>query len=385
MPGIKVAYDMLARGADPLDAIVAGVQIVELDPNDQSVGLGGLPNEEGVVQLDASCMHGPTKRAGSVGCARGHRDAGRGRQGGDGLHRSHHARRRGREEVRARDGIQGAESPHRAEPADWLRWKAKLNPSDNWLDPIDAAASQTDAGRIGRPTRRTRLRVSRLLRLARRSVHYGTINMNAVTASGDIASVTTTSGLSWKIPGRVGDSPIIGAGQYCDNDVGAAGSTGRGEANIKVCGAFLAVEFMRQGMSPEQALMKTMERVIAMTEKRLLNDKGRPYFQLQFYAVNKKGDYAGACCVRGLGVRRRRREGRAHREVRVLFKKYEQPKGPISGDDDQAVRHSIVQQRVTTTSRTIRVVAWVVFLGSRRFRRTRTATPSARTGSRIST
>src|SRR5262249_46629581 len=109
---------------------------------------------------------------------------------------------------------------------------------------------------------------------------YGTINMNAVAANGDIGSVTTTSGLSWKIPGRVGDSPIIGAGQYCDNDVGAAGSTGRGEANIKVCGAFLAVEFMRQGMSPQQALMKVMERVIAMTEKRLLDDKGRPYFQL---------------------------------------------------------------------------------------------------------
>src|SRR5205085_7118659 len=89
---------------------------------------------------------------------------------------------------------------------------------------------------------------------------YGTINMNAVTASGDIGSVTTTSGISWKIPGRVGDSPIIGAGQYCDNDVGAAGSTGRGEANIKVCGAFLAVEFMRMGMAPGAGLMKVMER-----------------------------------------------------------------------------------------------------------------------------
>src|SRR6185503_13907576 len=124
---------------------------------------------------------------------------------------------------------------------------------------------------------------------------YGTINMNAVNARGDIASVTTTSGLSWKIPGRVGDSPIIGAGQYCDNEVGAAGSTGRGEANIKVCGAFLAVEFMRQGMAPQQALIKVMERVIAMTEKRLLDERGRPYFQLQYYAVNKKGEYAGAC------------------------------------------------------------------------------------------
>jgi N4-(beta-N-acetylglucosaminyl)-L-asparaginase len=125
--------------------------------------------------------------------------------------------------------------------------------------------------------------------------------MNVVTPSGDIASVTTTSGLSWKIPGRVGDSPIIGAGQYCDNDVGAAGSTGRGEANIKVCGAFLAVEFMRQGMSPEQALIKVMERVIAMTERRLLDENGRPYFDLNFYAVNKKGEFASASAYESSG------------------------------------------------------------------------------------
>jgi N4-(beta-N-acetylglucosaminyl)-L-asparaginase len=120
-----------------------------------------------------------------------------------------------------------------------------------------------------------------------------------VTATGDIASVTTTSGLSWKIPGRVGDSPIIGAGQYCDNDVGAAGSTGRGEANIKVCGAFLAVEFMRQGMSPQAACMKVMERVVAMTEKRLLDENGRPYFDLEYYAVNKKGEYGCARAYQG--------------------------------------------------------------------------------------
>ena len=108
-----------------------------------------------------------------------------------------------------------------------------------------------------------------------------------------------TSGLSWKIPGRIGDSPIIGAGQYCDNTVGAAGSTGRGEANIKVCGAFLAVEFMRQGMSPEQALLKVMERVLAMTEPRLLNERGRPYFDLQFYAIHKDGRTAGASAYEG--------------------------------------------------------------------------------------
>ena len=141
--------------------------------------------------------------------------------------------------------------------------------------------------------------------------------MNAVDANGDLSSVTTTSGMSWKVPGRVGDSPIIGAGQYCDNTVGAAGSTGRGEANIKVCGAFLAVEFMRQGMTPEQAIMKVMERVIAMTEKRLLDDRGRPYFDLQFYALTKDGRFAGGDGVRGLEVRRLRRAGAASRGLRV--------------------------------------------------------------------
>jgi N4-(beta-N-acetylglucosaminyl)-L-asparaginase len=123
--------------------------------------------------------------------------------------------------------------------------------------------------------------------------------MNAVDARGDLSSVTTTSGISWKIPGRVGDSPIIGAGQYCDNTVGAAGSTGRGEANIKVCGAFLAVELMRNGATPEAAIVKVMERVIAMTEPRLLDDRGRPFFDLAFYALGKDGRFAGATAYEG--------------------------------------------------------------------------------------
>jgi N4-(beta-N-acetylglucosaminyl)-L-asparaginase len=215
--------------------------------------------------------------------------------------------------------------------ADWLRWKSKLNSSDNWLDPVDGAPRRkivpSASGRPGDD--------DSLLHVYYDShgvpYTYGTINMNAVTAAGDIASVTTTSGLSWKIPGRVGDSPIIGAGQYCDNEVGAAGSTGRGEANIKVCGAFLAVEFMRQGMSPQAAIMKVMERVIAMTEKRLLDDKGRPYFQLEYYAVNKKGDYAAACCYEGSDFAVADAKGARTEMCAYMYKKDEKPKGPISG------------------------------------------------------
>jgi hypothetical protein len=98
--------------------------------------------------------------------------------------------------------------------------------------------------------------------------------------------VTTTSGLAWKIPGRAGDSPIVGAGQYTDNTIGAAGSTGLGEANIMVCGGFLTVEHMRQGMKPVDACLASLKRVVAMTPPRLLTPEGRPTFQLQFYAVN---------------------------------------------------------------------------------------------------
>src|SRR6185295_12896656 len=175
-------------------------------------------------------------------------------------------------------------------------WKSRLNPNDFWLD-LPPEGGTPLAAPVTRPPDDDLLHI--YYDEFGVPFTYGTINMNAIDAKGDVGSVTTTSGYSFKIPGRVGDSPIIGAGQYCDNLVGAAGSTGRGEANIKVCGAFLAVEFMRQGMAPQQALLKVIERVIAMTEQRLLDPSGKPYFELQFYAVNKKGEYAGVSCYEG--------------------------------------------------------------------------------------
>jgi N4-(beta-N-acetylglucosaminyl)-L-asparaginase len=330
--GIRVAYDMLTRGSDPLEAIVAGVQIVELNPKDQSVGLAGLPNEDGVVQLDASCMHGPTKRAGSVGCLEDVAEAAAVAKAI--MDHTDHIMLvgAGAKKFAIEMGFKTQNLLTEQSRRDWLRWKAKLNPSDNWLDPVDPPPGPTAPAGAKRPSPDTQYSGVHVYRDASGVPYtYGTINMNAVTATGDIASVTTTSGLSWKIPGRVGDSPIIGAGQYCDNEVGAAGSTGRGEANIKVCGAFLAVEFMRQGMSPQQALMKVMERVIAMTEKRLLDDRGRPYFQLQYYAVNKKGEYAGACAYEGSKFAVADANGARLEDCAYLFKRSEQPKGPISG------------------------------------------------------
>jgi N4-(beta-N-acetylglucosaminyl)-L-asparaginase len=281
--GVARAYDMIIRqNADTLDAIIAGVNIQELDPDDQSVGLGGLPNEEGVVQLDASCLHGPSRRAGAVGAlediatpslvAKAVMD-----------HTDHIMLvGAGAKKFALEMGFKEQNLLTEKSRRDWLRWKACLSPADAWLDsappPLTPSLSLDDPLHVKFTT--------------------GTINMNAVNAAGDLSSVTTTSGIAWKLAGRVGDSPIVGAGQYCDNTVGAAGSTGRGEANIKVCGAFLIVEMMRQGMSPDQACMKTIERVIAMTEGRLLNN-GRPLFDLQFYALAKDGRFGSATAYEG--------------------------------------------------------------------------------------
>ncbi|HET9012067.1 MAG TPA: N(4)-(beta-N-acetylglucosaminyl)-L-asparaginase, partial [Gemmatimonadaceae bacterium] len=283
--GVREAYDRMTRAnADPLDAAIAGVNIQELDPDDMSVGLGGLPNEEGVVQLDASCMHGPTKRAGAVGClediatpslvAKAVMDY------------TDHIMLVGHDAKRfaLRMGFKEQNLLTDKSREEWLKWKTRLNPSDSWLEPSETSVRSPQSPPAPPAPRRNPPSGGKDLTYDEYGVAHtwGTINMNAVDAKGDLSSVTTTSGISWKVPGRVGDSPIIGAGQYCDNTVGAAGSTGRGESNIKVCGAFLTVELMRQGKTPEQAIITVMERVLAMTEKRLLDERGRPFFDLQF-------------------------------------------------------------------------------------------------------
>jgi N4-(beta-N-acetylglucosaminyl)-L-asparaginase len=283
--GVARAYDMITKqNTDTLDAIIAGVNIEELDPEDQFVGLGGLPNEDGVVELDASCMHGPTRRAGAVGAIQ------------DIATPSNVAKAvmdytdhimlvgPGAKKFALQMGFKEQNLLTEKSRQDWLRWKACLNPNDTWLD------------NPGTPPPSGKVAYDHPLHV---KFTTGTINMNAVNGRGDVSSVTTTSGRSWKIPGRIGDSPIVGAGQYCDNTVGAAGSTGRGEANIKVCGAFLIVEFMRQGLTPEQACLRCIDRVVAMTETRLLDRNGRPLFDLEFYALAKDGRFGAASAYEG--------------------------------------------------------------------------------------
>jgi N4-(beta-N-acetylglucosaminyl)-L-asparaginase len=266
-------FELLGAGTDTLDAAVEGVKIQELDPNDNSVGYGGLPNADGVVQLDASCMHGPTRRAGAVGCLEGIRTPSEIARLV--LRYTNHILLVGEGAQRFALGF-GYRIENLLTDASrqaWLRWRANLNPGDNWLDVERGHTYPTP------PT--------------------GTINLNCVNERGELSSVTTTSGLAWKIPGRVGDSPIVGAGQYCDNEIGAAGSTGLGEACIKACGAFLTVEGMRRGLSPTDACLETLRRVVATTEARLLDARGRPTFGLNFYAVNKRGQYGGAAIFQG--------------------------------------------------------------------------------------
>src|SRR6476659_9884259 len=280
---VERAFKMMTAGADVLDALVAGVAIVELDPNQTGVGWSGLPNADGVVQLDASCMHGPKKRAGAVAAIEGVRAPARVAQLVAEETDHHLLVGKGAQDFARGMGIKIEEGLiNEVARKQWLEWKRRTDPL-HYLNPKERAQAWYDAG----------------IQMVREGLidgehFWGTINCDGVNAKGEICGVTTTSGLAWKIPGRAGDSPILGAGLYVDGDVGAAGSTGRGESNLYNLSSFLIVEEMRRGAHPKDAGMEGLKRIRANTvEKRLRKANGDPNFNINFYVLNAKGEFAG--------------------------------------------------------------------------------------------
>ena len=286
---VQKAFTMITQGADVLDAVIAGVNIVELDPLDDSVGYGGLPNAEGIVQLDSSCMHGPKKRAGGVGALEGVRTPSLVAKAVLEMTDHHLLVGKGAQTFARNMGFKIEDDLNTDHSRQlWLEWKRKIDP-EHYLDPKKRA----EAGH------RAALEMLAQGRIREENLH-GTINCDGINAKGEICGVTTTSGLSWKIPGRLGDSPILGAGLYVDGAVGAAGSTGRGEANLYNLCSFLIVEEMRHGKHPKDAGMEALRRIKANTvEKRLLNSKGNPNFGINFYIINAKGEFAGVTMYPG--------------------------------------------------------------------------------------
>jgi len=310
LAGMKLHYAKLLQGADPLDIAIEVVKVAEADPEDDSVGLGGLPNEDGVVQLDAACMYGPRHKSGGVACIENI------------LHpsevarlvleRTDHCLIVGDDAYRfARaHGHAHAELLTEATRQKWMEWKENHSTGDDRLPPPkkipwQGALERAPREALERAPREALERAPRDARVAAlsekmRTRQWGTIHCSAMAKDGAIACTTTTSGLSWKIPGRVGDSPIVGAGLYCDQEGGSAGGTGRGEANILANGAFAIVELMRQGAKPLDAAMEVLRRVTRQTERQaryqpeMLDARGKPSFNLTFYVLGLDGTVAGA-------------------------------------------------------------------------------------------
>ena len=302
-PYLEEAYRFLRDGGDSLEAALKVVRGPEDDPEDDSVGLGGLPNEEGVVELDACCMHGPTRRAGAVGGVRNIRNVALLAREVM-LHTAHVMLvGEGAERFAVARGFQRENLLTDASRRTWLLWKEAHSDwwgpglaDPNWRERF-RGSPRADGGRppvarlqalaagLGIPPAQQDAAIDRVLRPP-----TGTVHCSALAANGDLSGCTTTSGLAWKLPGRLGDSPIIGAGCYSDPDVGSAGATGSGEENIKVVGAHTIVESMRRGMTPLEAGMEALRRVA----HNYGGDQERLRFlDITYYVLRKDGAYAG--------------------------------------------------------------------------------------------
>ncbi len=271
---MREAWSILSDGGSALDAVEKGANVIEVDPKDTSVGYGGLPNELGVVQLDASIMDGRTYNAGSVASLEGIKTpASIARLV---MERTDHVMLVGPGALDFAKSFGYKEEDLMTEESRkiWLRWRERHSDQDDW-GPAEHLKDRPKAmGAMDGPL----------------DFHYGTTNVLAVDSRGDIAGITTTSGLSWKVPGRIGDSPIIGAGLYVDNKVGAAGATGRGEDVIKSCASYYIVMRMRAGRSPQEACEDAIELII--DNYRDVNPDFVP--PEKFVAINKDGEYGCA-------------------------------------------------------------------------------------------
>lgn len=293
---VERTFRLMTEGADVLDAVVAGVTIVELDPDETSVGLGSLPNADGVLELDACCVHGPRRRAGAVAALQGVATAAAVARRVL-LDTPHH--------LLAGDGAQqfaracGFELRDLTTPRSRALWQ-------EWKRRVDGRLASSPAA--PQPAIRVRVGYEVGLELSREGLidpnHlWGTIHCSAVGPQGDVCGVTTTSGLAWKMAGRVGDSPILGAGLYVRQDVGAAGSTGRGEANLYSLSSFAVVNAMRHGATPLDAGMSALREIQAATvDPELLNARGLPNFNVKLYVVNMAGECAGVAFYGGDAV-----------------------------------------------------------------------------------
>ncbi len=274
---VTKAMEVIRTGAEGLDAVIAGVNIVEEDPNDHSVGYGGLPNEDGIVELDAAVMHGRTHRGGAVAALRNIKTPSKVARLV--MERTDHVLLVGEGALRFAKAHGFKEEDLLTDEAReiWLKWKETMSTQDDWLPPH--TENDKTLGSLFEPFYR----------------NTGTIHCSAIDQKGDISCVTTTSGLAYKMAGRVGDSPILGAGLYCDNEIGSAGSTGRGEANLTNCSSVMVVEWMARGKSPEEACLEACKRIVDHNKmRRLQDDQGRPTFNVKFYALSKKGEIGSA-------------------------------------------------------------------------------------------
>jgi len=302
------AAQVLRDGAPLLDALVSGIQLVEDDPDELSVGYGGLPNEDGIVELDAAVMDGRSHRAGAVASVQNVRHVAR--LALEVMRRTDHALLAGEgaaKFARLLGFPQENLLTDRSRKA-WLDWKANLSPRDAWLSENEGKSdfgtalwAGTPEGIADAPTGNAAKPKPGVSNQAPNvPFTYGTIHVSARDARGDLASVTSTSGLSYKIAGRVGDTPLVGSGLYTDNAIGSAGSTGRGEANLQCCGAYHVVMRMAAGRSPTEACLETLKYIADRTKApRLLDEKGRPIFNVTLYALRADGVYGSAAMHAG--------------------------------------------------------------------------------------